>query len=77
MVLLPNNTITAGSELDLEIVVVPREAKLKSPLIDLAFGGGEGTIQMEAVVEFFGEDLMGNKVTASIRLLVFAEDLPG
>ena len=77
MILLPNNTIPAGGELDLEIVVVPREAKLKSPLKDLVFGGGEGSIQMSAVVEFYGEDLMGNKVSASISLLVFAEDLPG
>jgi hypothetical protein len=77
MILLPNNTIPAGGELNLEIVVVPREAKLKSPLKDLAFGGGEGAIQMGAVVEFFGEDLMGNKVSADITLLVFAEDMPG
>lgn len=77
MVLLPNNTIPAGGELNLEIVVVPKEAKLKSPLKELALGGGEGSIQMSAVVEFFGEDLAGNAVSANITLLVFAEDLPG
>jgi hypothetical protein len=77
MVLLPNNTLEAGGTLDLEIFMVPREAKLKSPLKELIFGGGEGTIQMGAVVEFFGEDLAGNAVSTSITLLVIAEDLPG
>jgi hypothetical protein len=75
MVLLPNNQIPAGGELELEFFVVPREAKLKSPLKELVFGGGEGTIQMGAVVEFYGEDLAGNAVSTSITLLVIAEDL--
>lgn len=52
-------------------------AKLKSPLKELALGGGEGEIYFNAVVEFFGEDLMGNAVSCDTVIALLASDYPG
>lgn len=58
------------------VQLMRREAKLKSPFYDLRFGGGEGSIVMNAVVQFWGEDLMGNKVTLQqpYNVLMFVKD---
>lgn len=66
--------VPAGGTLDHETVVVTKEAKLKPPLRELAFGGGEGIIYMNAVIEYFGEDLMGNKVSVKYVLPIQAAD---
>lgn len=67
--------VPAGGSYTHDTLIIRREAKLMSPLVDLAFGGGEGTIYFNAVIEFYGEDLMGNHVSTSYTLLVHAADL--
>lgn len=67
--------VPAGGTYDHQTLVLRKEAKLKSPLKELAFGGGEGVIDLNAVVEFFGEDLMGNKVSAKYVLYMRAMDI--
>ena len=71
---LPNNPVPNGGELDLEILIVRADAKLKSPLKELAFGGGDGEILMSAQVEFYGEDLAGNSAYGKIVIPVIAKD---
>lgn len=71
---LGNSTVPAGASLNLEIPIVLAKAKLESPLKELAFGGGEGEIIMGALVQFYGEDLMGNAVSTEIVLTVHAAD---
>ncbi len=71
---LGNNTVPGGGTLNLEIPVVLAQAKLQSPLMELAFGGGEGEIIMAAQIEFYGEDLMGNAVYTEIVLTIQAAD---
>lgn len=66
--------VPAAGTYDHETIVVRKEAKLKSPLKELAFGGGEGVIDLNAVIEFFGEDLMGNKVSAKYVLYLRVTD---
>ena len=74
---LGNHTVPVGGAASLEILIVRAEAKLKAPLVSLAFGGGEGSIMMNAVVEFFGEDLSGNAVSGSVVIPITAKDFPG
>jgi hypothetical protein len=74
MIPLENNLVPNGGELDLEIIVIRASAKLQSPLKELAFGGGEGEIYLSALVEFFGEDLMGNAASGSITIPIWARD---
>lgn len=70
--------VPAGSTGTVEnIPIMLASAKLESPLKELAFGGGEGEIYFNAVVEFFGEDLMGNAVSCKTVVLVLASDFPG
>ncbi|MBN2253218.1 MAG: hypothetical protein JW701_05925 [Kosmotogaceae bacterium] len=70
--------VPAGSTGAVEnLPIMLASAKLKSPLKELAFGGGEGEIYFNAVVEFFGEDLMGNAVSCKTVIIVLASDFPG
>ncbi|GAK57217.1 hypothetical protein U27_04182 [Candidatus Vecturithrix granuli] len=70
--------VPAGSTGTVEnLPIMLASAKLKSPLKELAFGGGEGEIYFNAVVEFFGEDLMGNAVSCKTVIIVLASDFPG
>ncbi|MCP4403430.1 MAG: hypothetical protein GY801_39750 [bacterium] len=74
MITLPSNLVPNGGELDLEIVIVRSDAKLKSPLKELAFGGGEGEIYMSALVQFYGKDLAGNSAYGEITIPIWAKD---
>ena len=74
MFTLPNNVVSAGGTLNLGFIIVKSTAKLESPLQELAFGGGEGEIYFSALVEFFGEDLAGNAVSAEIVIPIWASD---
>lgn len=67
--------VPAGGETDINTLLVRRDAKLKSPLKELAFGGGEGSIEISAVVDFFGEDLMGNHVSTRTVLSINFSDM--
>ena len=66
--------IPAGGSGDIETLVLRREAKLKSPLRELALGGGEGNIQFNALIDFYGKDLAGNHVSVSYNLPLFVGD---
>ncbi len=74
VITLPGNLVPNGGELNLEMIVVRADAKLKSPLKELAFGGGEGEIYLSAQVEFYGEDLAGNSAYGKIVIPIWAKD---
>lgn len=69
--------VPAAGEATLNILLLRRDAKLQSPLKELAFGGGEGEIHLNAVVEFYGEDLAGNAVATDTVITIWAADYPG
>jgi hypothetical protein len=69
-----NILVPAGGTADINILVLPGTAKLKPPLSDLAFGGGDGEIILSAVIELFGEDLAGNPVSVKSTLAIRAID---
>lgn len=71
---LGNSVVPAGGSLNLEVVVVRGVAKLQPPLSDLAFGGGEGEIILQALVQFYGEDLAGNAISCEVVLTIDAKD---
>ena len=71
---VPNMLVPAGGTLDLEIPIVLAKAKLESPLKELAFGGGEGEIQLQAKVDFYGKDVSGNSVHCYVTLSMIAKD---
>lgn len=66
--------VPAGGTYQMQTLFLRRDAKLKSPLKELVFGGGEGTIEFNAVIDFYGEDLMGNKLSTRFVLDITAED---
>ena len=57
-----------------EIEIVRSSAKLLSPLREMAFGGGEGVIYMNALVKFYGKDLAGNAVSDEMTIPIEAKD---
>ena len=66
--------VPAGGEFDMNLLLLRSDAKLQSPLKELAFGGGEGEIHLQALIEFFGEDLMGNHVSTNMVVIISASD---
>jgi hypothetical protein len=60
-----------GTGVTLSFVVVREVAKLESPLIDLVQNRAEGVIEATAKIEFYGHDLVNNKVTATGYLTIF------
>jgi len=74
MTIAMHSRVSVGASTDLRILLVSRSAKLKSPLKELAFGGGEGTILLQAAVTFYGKDLSGNAVTADYTIFIEAGD---
>jgi hypothetical protein len=66
--------LPGGGDLNLNFIVVRAMAKQQSPLKELAFGGGEGEIWLTAHVEFYGQDLAGNAVSADVDISVKAAD---
>ena len=69
-----NSRVPVDGEAKLNLLVLTRDAKLKSPLKELAFGGGEGSIIMAAVITFYGKDLAGNSLTVTYQLHIEAGD---
>jgi hypothetical protein len=59
------------------IVVVRHEAKKEPPLAELQFGPSEGTLTLNAQMQFFGHDIAGRTVSATgfleIHFAAFAE----
>jgi hypothetical protein len=60
-----------GKSTSISFVVVREVAKLESPLIDLAQNRAEGVIEATAKIEFYGHDLVENKVKATGYLTIF------
>jgi hypothetical protein len=63
--------IKAGGTATFSFVIVREVAKMEPPLIELAKGTGEVVIQTTAKVEFYGHDLLNNRVTATGYLAIF------
>jgi hypothetical protein len=55
----------------ISFVVVREVAKLEAPLFDLIQNRAEGVIEAVAKIEFYGHDLVNNKVTATGYLTIF------
>jgi hypothetical protein len=55
----------------ISFVVVREVAKLEAPLFDLIQNRAEGVIEAIAKIEFYGHDLVNNKVTATGYLTIF------
>ncbi|TRZ88017.1 hypothetical protein D4R89_08795 [bacterium] len=60
-----------GTSTSISFVVVREVAKLESPLIDLAQNRAEGVIEATAKIEFYGHDLVENKVKVTGYLTIF------
>lgn len=67
--------VPPGGENNMEVLILKREAKLQSPLKELILGGGEGSIDLQAVIEFFGKDWIGNHVSAKVVLYLRVQDV--
>jgi hypothetical protein len=64
--------VKVNSTATLSFIIVREVAKLEPPLVSLAKGGvGEAVIEMTAKVDFYGHDLLNNKVTATGYLTIF------
>jgi hypothetical protein len=63
--------LKVGSSVTLSFVVVREVAKLESPLIDLVQNRAEGVIEATAKIEFYGHDMVNNKVMATGYLTIF------
>jgi len=60
-----------GTSVSFSFVVVREVAKLEAPLIDLVQNRAEGVIETTAKIEFYGHDLVNNKVTTTGYLTIF------
>lgn len=65
--------VEVGQTVDISFIIVRAAAKLEPPLINLAEGRAEGTLNVKAKVEFYGHDLTNRNVKATGYLtIVFA-----
>jgi len=60
-----------GNSVTFSFVVVREVAKLEAPLFDLVQNRAEGVIEATAKIEFYGHDMVNNKVTATGYLTIF------
>jgi hypothetical protein len=60
-----------GTSVTFSFVVVREVAKLEPPLIDLVQNRAEGVIEATAKIEFYGHDIVENKVMATGYLTIF------
>jgi hypothetical protein len=70
--------VKVGATSTFSFVIVREAAKMEPPLVALAKGAvGEGIIEMTARVDFYGHDLINNKVSAtgylSVRFANYAD----
>ena len=63
--------VQIGSQTNVSFVVVRAVSKLEPPLKDLATGRGEGELKTTARIDFYGQDTLGNTVTATGYLTIF------
>jgi hypothetical protein len=70
-----NGQVPSGSQGMLELLVFRQDAKLRSPCKELVLGGGDGYIDMNVIIHFYGEDRLGNNVSARYVLFVVVTDV--
>lgn len=58
--------VEVGGFFELPFVLVPHNAKMESPLVDLIYGGQEKVLKLEAKVTFHGKDLGGHRVDPAV-----------
>ncbi len=58
-------------------IIVRNQAKLETPLANLAFGGGSVVLSVIAEVEFFGTDGAGRQISAKAFLNIHFADFAG
>lgn len=63
--------VPVGQSASFAFVVVRAVSKLEPPLIDLAANRSDGVLQTTARIDFYGQDGVGNKVTATGHLTIF------
>lgn len=63
--------IEIDSTVEVSFIIVREVAKLELPLLNLREGRGEGVLQVTAKVDFYGQDMVKNKVKATGYLTVF------
>jgi hypothetical protein len=63
--------LDVGSTATIAFIIVREVAKLEPPLINLIEGGEEGVLQVTAKVDFYGQDMVNNKVKATGYLSIF------
>ena len=63
--------IDVGSTEIIAFIIVREVAKLEPPLINLVEGGEEVVLQVTAKVDFYGQDMVNNKVKATGYLNIF------
>ncbi len=63
--------IPVGSTQSISIVIVREAAKLEPPLIDLAAGGGEIVLTVNAQVDFYGHDPANRSVKATGYITIY------
>jgi hypothetical protein len=61
-----NAVVPIGITFDLPFVLVPHNAKMESPLVDLIYSGQEKILKLEAKVTFHGKDLGGHRVDPAV-----------
>ena len=66
--------VQIGAQTDVSFVIVRAVSKLEPPLINLAKGRGEGELKVTARIDFYGNDAIGNKITATGYLTIFFAD---
>jgi hypothetical protein len=65
--------VEVGQSVEISFIVVRAAAKLEPPLLNLAEGRAEGTLNVTAKIDFYGHDLANRKVKATGYLtIVFA-----
>jgi hypothetical protein len=69
-----SSRVQIGSQTDASFVIVRAVSKLEPPLVNLAKGRGEGELKTTARIDFYGNDALGNKITATGYLTVFFAD---
>lgn len=66
-----STVVAVGSSVDVSFVVVREVAKNEPPLVNLVEGRGEGVLEVQAKIDFYGHDLSDHKVKATGYLTIF------
>lgn len=64
-------TVKVGSTTDINFIIVREVAKMEPPLINLVNQRAEGVLNVTAKVDFYGQDMVKNKVKATGYLTIY------